>query len=543
MTTGVLCPVPILQFFDNTGKPAVGGSILTQVGGVNAATYSDVNLTTPLPNPIPLNSRGEASTAAGATAQVFLTPNTIYVFTISDAAGNVLDTPQYVDGIQLQITQALIGAALYPQTAAEIAVGVAPTNYAYPPGNVFRYGAVGNNIANDTAAIQAAINQSGQPAGAGAVAAFLPACTGYAVSSSLALVQGGSLVGAGMDTVNINSSAAAVAFDGYTTQSSSAYFYMAGFTLNTSNAACVAFHLGNDCRQMRMDRVSAYGPVGGATVACFKLDPNTPNVFSGGLLVTGGIFEFYYYGVQDVGGAGNNQWTTYSFIDCYLLGPSSAAGSIGIWLSSTSNGVGSHFEGGTIESFAKPFQFDNGCSPGVKVNMDIESNTNPGTFGASFSGYVYCPASSTNQAAEYWQDANASANIWARRQNKNGALIEEQYASRYHIILSDSGSAQVFAIRAGTSLILGNSPAYVGGVAITPGALSAPANNYMFAPNGANVMAWGSATPIGARVAGPGGNWAVGDIIWNTGVTSTTSPGWVCTTAGAPGTWTAMPNL
>ena len=119
MTTGVLCPVPILQFFDNTGKPAVGGSVLTQVGGVNAATYSDVNLTTPLPNPIPLNSRGEASTAAGATAQVFLTPNTVYVFTISDAAGNVLDTPQYVNGIQ--INQAIIGQELYPQTAAEIA--------------------------------------------------------------------------------------------------------------------------------------------------------------------------------------------------------------------------------------------------------------------------------------------------------------------------------------------------------------------------------------------------------------------------------------
>lgn len=148
MTTGVLCPVPILQFFDNTGKPAVGGSVLTQVGGVNAATYSDVNLTTPLPNPIPLNSRGEASTAAGATAQVFLTPNTIYVFTISDAAGNVLDTPQYVDGIQLQITQAFIGALLYPQTGAEIAASVTPTNYAYPSGNLLRYGADPTGIAS-----------------------------------------------------------------------------------------------------------------------------------------------------------------------------------------------------------------------------------------------------------------------------------------------------------------------------------------------------------------------------------------------------------
>jgi hypothetical protein len=165
MTTGVLCPVPILQFFDNTGKPAVGGSVLTQVGGVNAATYSDVNLTTPLPNPIPLNSRGEASTAAGATAQVFLTPNTVYVFTISDAAGNVLDTPQYVDGIQLQITQALIGAALYPQTGAEITASITPTNYAYPGGDLRRYGAVaaGNVSAALASACAQAQESNGSP--------------------------------------------------------------------------------------------------------------------------------------------------------------------------------------------------------------------------------------------------------------------------------------------------------------------------------------------------------------------------------------------
>ena len=150
MTTGVLCPVPILQFFDNTGKPAVGGSVLTQVGGVNAATYSDVNLTTPLPNPIPLNSRGEASTAAGATAQVFLTPNTVYVFTISDAAGNVLDTPQYVNGIQ--ISQSIIGQTLWPQTAGELAVSVTPSNYAYMPGNVLRYGADPTGATDSTTA-------------------------------------------------------------------------------------------------------------------------------------------------------------------------------------------------------------------------------------------------------------------------------------------------------------------------------------------------------------------------------------------------------
>lgn len=38
----------------------------------------------------------------------------------------------------------------WPQTPAEIAAGVTPTNYAYPPGNVLRYGADANGI-NDSA--------------------------------------------------------------------------------------------------------------------------------------------------------------------------------------------------------------------------------------------------------------------------------------------------------------------------------------------------------------------------------------------------------
>ena len=39
------------------------------------------------------------------------------------------------------------------------------------------------------------------------------------------------------------------------------------------------------------------------------------------------------------------------------------------------------------------------------------------------------------------------------------------------------------------------------------------------------------------------GTWARGDIMWNTTPSSGGPPGWVCTTAGSPGTWKAMANL
>lgn len=102
MPTLVPCPAPILRFTDNAGNPAVGGTVLTQVGGVNYPTYQDVNGNTALPNPIPLNSRGEVSTAAGASAQCFLEPGVAYTFTLYDAAGNQLWQANYVAGTEGQ---------------------------------------------------------------------------------------------------------------------------------------------------------------------------------------------------------------------------------------------------------------------------------------------------------------------------------------------------------------------------------------------------------------------------------------------------------
>ena len=39
------------------------------------------------------------------------------------------------------------------------------------------------------------------------------------------------------------------------------------------------------------------------------------------------------------------------------------------------------------------------------------------------------------------------------------------------------------------------------------------------------------------------GTWARGDVVWNSNAASATSPGWVCVTAGTPGTWKGMANL
>lgn len=46
-----------------------------------------------------------------------------------------------------------------------------------------------------------------------------------------------------------------------------------------------------------------------------------------------------------------------------------------------------------------------------------------------------------------------------------------------------------------------------------------------------------------ATAAPATGTWAKGDVVWNSNATAGGTPGWVCVTAGTPGTWKAMANL
>lgn len=63
-TQPILCPMPKLQFFDNSGLPLAGGYLYTYKAGapnVPKATYTDHTGTQENTNPIVLDSAGRAS--------------------------------------------------------------------------------------------------------------------------------------------------------------------------------------------------------------------------------------------------------------------------------------------------------------------------------------------------------------------------------------------------------------------------------------------------------------------------------------------------
>lgn len=81
----------------------------------------------------------------------------------------------------------------------------------------------------------------------------------------------------------------------------------------------------------------------------------------------------------------------------------------------------------------------------------------------------------------------------------------------------------------GSNLVVGLIAIHYGGTAAR---WQPPGYSYSALPR----QYYGSATPST-------GAWKVGDIMWNTAPASGGTPGWVCTTAGSPGTWKAMANL
>ena len=162
--TAQLAPLPQWRNWDNNGNPLFNGLLYTYAAGTTTlqASYTDSTQSTPHSNPVILNARGESS--------VWLDPTLTYKLVLTDQFGNQLWSQDQIPGGFLpfsQFTAAIIAGLLdsfttapilasYNRTAAEIAAGVTPTNYAYPEGYVQRYGSVGTT--DDGPVIQKAFN-------------------------------------------------------------------------------------------------------------------------------------------------------------------------------------------------------------------------------------------------------------------------------------------------------------------------------------------------------------------------------------------------
>jgi len=188
------------QFFDDNGVPLSGGLLYTYTAGTTSAetTYTSSTGLSAHANPIVLDAGGRVP------EEVWLTENTNYKFVLEDANNILIGSWDNIPGISsadtlaanlanqsnIALGDALIGfRQTYPLGIMPGAVGKTLNNKMQDLVSVKDFGAVGDGIADDTAAIQAGINLACQYGGN----VYLPSGT-YKISAALVFTMNSSLV-------------------------------------------------------------------------------------------------------------------------------------------------------------------------------------------------------------------------------------------------------------------------------------------------------------------------------------------------------------
>jgi hypothetical protein len=213
--SGVLFQPPRFTPVNSSGTPYSGAKLYVYRAGTTtqATAYTTSALSVAHANPVVANS-------AGQFAAVYLDPaaDYDYRFVLTNSGGAQLWSEDNVPPFA-PLSQAAVGEALYPLIAAETSAGVTPTEYAYPPGDVRRYGATGDGSTDDTTALQAALSVAAESG----PAVFLPSGT-YKTTSTLTVSDSASMYGEGRTSVIAPVSVNGLTFTGQDTVGGARFF-------------------------------------------------------------------------------------------------------------------------------------------------------------------------------------------------------------------------------------------------------------------------------------------------------------------------------
>lgn len=143
---GTIVNNPVVQFFDNNGRPLSGGKITTYLSNTTtpASTWQNEGLSVLNTNPIVLNSRGEAT--------IWLTPDVQYTFVLTDADNNLIQTVNDIYG-SFQPSNGMNASQVNYTAAGAGAVAIPQNEWNDQWVSVLGYGPVADGVTNDAPAI------------------------------------------------------------------------------------------------------------------------------------------------------------------------------------------------------------------------------------------------------------------------------------------------------------------------------------------------------------------------------------------------------
>lgn len=522
---------------------------------------------------------------------------------------------------QIPQSGAAIGQLLWPITSAETAAGVTPTDFAYPPGDIRRYGAVLDGTTDDASAWQSALKVSATyavtaPGGTSIIGTTLTAVSGTRIflPSDTELLAKSSLSGAilylnTLDDVRIvggkfnGNYAVSGTYGIYVYQSTNVTIQVAQTTAcaeigielsgttgthcsniavlgcmsdnNTDSGISLLYVDDSRVEGCEIDHNGALGTIGGACTRVAFVGNNVHHNTDDGLamgdsasfIVMSGNTSAYngseginidgcnhstitgntsYQNLIGIAcqnrspgnvNAGHNTITGNTVYECYLGILGADAQENVVISSNVTRKNGAAYSG--TPSGTGNFGIYAGVNDILVNGNQCAENTDDGIYitgiiGGSFTGNV-CRAN--GQYGIELAAGGGCARILISgntlKDNGNGssykAGIYNRATSDIYIVdncfLNEAGTQMVeIDSTSSTSVFDGNTSYATGYPSITSGRQTNNSWNY------------NSASPSS-------GTWAIGDIVWNSAAAAGGIPGWLCTTAGTPGTWKAMADL